>query len=731
MLTRIVVAAALALAVLAPAGGAGPAGAEPAAAPPPADWIGPAAGLGRPEFTARLVTGGTDSSDPSVVWLGLQVRLGPGWHTYWRSAGDAGAPPEFNWSGSANVADVTVEWPAPRRITVADFDSFGYEDEVVFPVRMRRTDPQAPTRVSLSLALYVCATICTRNDLRLDTMVPPGEAASADAELITAWRRKVPARDAVAGLSIGALSLERDPPRLRAEVRSSPPLVAADAFVDGDDAIAAGRPKFSPGETGVTMVTLPLDGLGGGGPTRPLRLTLVDGARAVEAVLEPTAVAAPTAATASTAAAVSTPVTAPSASAPGAPMSIGGASLVAMLLAALLGGLVLNVMPCVFPVLSLKLLALAGHGAEPHAVRRGLVASALGVVASFLVLAGVLAALKAAGAQIGWGIQFQQPVFLIAMAIVLALFAANLLGLFEVRLPMGLAGVAGRAGGGHGPAAQFANGAVMTLLATPCSAPFVGTAVGFALARGPAEIVAVFAALGLGMAAPQLVLAAVPRLARRLPRPGPWLDKVRPFAAVALLGTAAWLLVVVAEIAGAATALTVAAMLTVALLAAGLWRGRLARVAAASLAAALVGVLVLTGGRLAPTAADAPQAVEWRPFAPEAVQAAVRSGRTVLVDVTASWCITCKVNEALILDSAAIRRRLGTDVVPIKGDWTRPDPVIAAYLGGFGRYGLPFNAVFGPGAPDGIVLPELLTTDAVLAAFDRAATPALAERTDR
>ncbi|CAL8980325.1 Thiol:disulfide interchange protein DsbD [Rhodoplanes serenus] len=721
MLTRIVVAAALALAVLAPAGGAGPAGAEPAAAPPPADWIGPAAGLGRPEFTARLVTGGTDSSDPSVVWLGLQVRLGPGWHTYWRSAGDAGAPPEFDWSGSANVADVTVEWPAPRRITVADFDSFGYEDEVVFPVRMRRADPQASTRVSLSLALYVCATICTRNDLRLDTVVPPGEAASADAELITAWRRKVPARDAVAGLSIGALSLEREPPRLRAEVRSSPPLVAADAFVDGDDAIAAGRPQFTPGDGGVTVLTLPLDGLGDGGPTRPLRLTLVDGARAVEAVLAPVVGPAPVAAAA----------VVPPASAPAAPVSADGVSLVAMLLAALLGGLVLNVMPCVFPVLSLKLLALAGHGAEPHAVRRGLVASALGVVASFLVLAGVLAALKAAGAQIGWGIQFQQPVFLIAMAIVLALFAANLLGLFEVRLPMGLAGVAGRAGGGHGPAAQFANGAVMTLLATPCSAPFVGTAVGFALARGPAEIVAVFAALGLGMAAPQLVLAAVPRLARRLPRPGPWLDKVRPVAAVALLGTAAWLLVVVAEIAGAATALTVAAVLTVALLAAGLWRGRLARVAAASLAAALVGVVVLTGGRLAPAAADAPQAVEWRPFAPEAVQAAVRSGRTVLVDVTASWCITCKVNEALILDSAAIRRRLGTDVVPIKGDWTRPDPVIAAYLGGFGRYGLPFNAVFGPGAPDGIVLPELLTTDAVLAAFDRAATPALAERTDR
>ncbi|RAI26993.1 protein-disulfide reductase DsbD domain-containing protein, partial [Rhodoplanes serenus] len=396
---------------------------------PPADWIGPAAGLGRPDFTARLVTGGTDSSDPSVVWLGLQVRLGPGWHTYWRSAGDAGAPPEFDWSGSANVADVTVEWPAPRRITVADFDSFGYEDEVVFPVRMRRADPQAPTRVSLSLALYVCATICTRNDLRLDTMVPPGEAASADAELITAWRRKVPARDAVAGLSIGALSLERDPPRLRAEVRSSPPLVAADAFVDGDDAIAAGRPQFTPGDGGVTVLTLPLDGLGGGGPTRPLRLTLVDGARAVEAVLAPVVAPAPVA------------VVAAPASAPAAPVSADGVSLVAMLLAALLGGLVLNVMPCVFPVLSLKLLALAGHGAEPHAVRRGLVASALGVVASFLVLAGVLAALKAAGAQIGWGIQFQQPVFLIAMAIVLALFAANLLGLFEVRLPMGLAGV--------------------------------------------------------------------------------------------------------------------------------------------------------------------------------------------------------------------------------------------------------------------------------------------------
>ena len=561
----------------------------------------------KPNFTAHLIVGGADKTDPALAWLGLKVRLGRGWHTYWRSAGDAGAPPEFEWSSSQNVAATTVEWPAPHRFTDAGIDTFGYADEVVFPVKVRLQDPHARSHVSLKLALFVCGTTCTRNDLHFDADIAPGAQFDDRVDLIDRWRAKVP-RDYSPDLSITSLRLDTaSPAQLRIETDAKVPLVAPDVFVDGDNAIVAGHPKITPSTNGAAVITLPIEGIDGTHPNKPLHITLVDGDRSVEAVLLPQRL--------------------PSVSDAKFPIvfkqaeqkSVTAWSMIAI---ALLGGLILNFMPCVFPVLSLKLFSLLGHPtSDADAIRARFVASAAGVIASFILLAAVLAALKSVGAQIGWGIQFQQPLFLIGMAAILVALAANLLDLYEIRLPWRIAGLFGPSNGGQSIAAHFFNGFVMTLLATPCSAPSVGTAVGFALSQGTWQIFEIFAALGLGMASPYLLLAAVPQVGRFFPRPGRWMEVVRRVAAVAMAGTAVWLLTILAEISGAQTALFVGALFGLLVWVIAVHRQRFAHAIAGTLIAGLSGIaIVIAGGRPTPASESAGRTVRWQPFAPQKVQ---------------------------------------------------------------------------------------------------------------
>ena len=659
------------------------------------------------DYAAEWLTAGVDPKVPGSAWAGLDVRLGQGWHTYRHSAGDAGAPPEFDWSGSENVADVIVEWPAPKRITYAGIDTFGYTDHVLFPVNIRLRDKDKPAHVSLKLALYVCSTICTRDDLTFEATIRPENHVDDNQLIIDEWREKVP-REQADDVSVRSVRLEPGPPaRLRVSVMASPPLSKPDVFVDGGSAVVAGRPEFTAGYSGASFITLPLQGVDAARPIGPLRITLVDGDRSVEATMPQQAAASsvPNALAAR-----------PASSNP--PILV---SLWSMIALSLLGGLVLNFMPCVFPVLSLKLFSLLAHSSQAAgAIRVRFAASAAGVLASFLALAAVLAALKSTGAQIGWGIQFQQPLFLIGMAAALAAFAANLLGLFEIRLPWILTRPLGKAAGGDSITSHFFNGFMMTLLATPCSAPFVGTAVAFALSHGPLYIFLIFGGLGVGMATPYVLLAAMPQVGRLFPRPGRWMLHIRSVAAAAIAATALWLLTALAQVSGPQTALLVGAALGFSIWILAVVRQRFAHAIAGVLILMLTGFSAFASYRQLEAAPVASHDVQWLPLASARIDAMVRNGQTVFVDIGAAWCLTCKVNEALIIDSEAIRRRLGTDVTPVKGDWTRPDTSVAAYLQSFGRFGLPFNAAFGPGAPAGIVLPELLTQDAVLNAFAKA-----------
>ncbi|BAM88173.1 putative suppressor for copper-sensitivity B [Bradyrhizobium oligotrophicum S58] len=671
------------------------------------------AGNLRPEPNAdtRLLVGDVTRADggTATAWAGLDVRLGAGWHTYWRSAGDAGAPPEFDWTGSRNVADVTVEWPAPRRFSEQDIDTFGYDEHVLFPLRVRLQDGTAPAHLTLKAVLFVCSVICTQQEAHLEADIPATTRLPNDQALIDEWRQSVP-RETSPGLSITGLRIDRQPkPQLRLEVQATPPLRAPDVFLDGNDAVTGGRAQVSTISDDNVRIIVPVQGLDKTGPKPRLRVTLVDGDRSIEASLP-----------------VDAGETAPAASAErgDATPRPAAASIWAILGVALLGGFILNFMPCVFPVLSLKLVSLVDHGSgHLSSPRRAFLATAAGIVASFLTLAVILSALKATGAEVGWGLQFQQPAFLIAMIIVLAAFGANLLGLFEINLPWWIAGRLGNAASHRTTAGHAVNGFVMTLLATPCSAPFVGTAVAFALSQAAPQILLVFTALGLGMAAPYLCLAAAPRLAALFPRPGRWMLKLRAVAAIAMAATALWLLIVLADISGPAIATSLAAALLAPALIMAAFRFPLRRTIAGAGVAVTIGLAPMAATYLVqPESVGRPAPIAWQPLVPADIAARVRAGHTVFVDIGASWCVTCKVNEKLVLDSTAVRSRLTSGVVAVKADWTSPSDAIASYLRSFGRYGLPFNAVFGPGAPAGIVLPELLTSQTVIDAIDTAST---------
>ena len=404
--------------------------------------------------------------------------------------------------------------------------------------------------------------------------------------------------------------------------------------------------------------------------------------------------------------------------APVVPAAAGAARLLASIaLVALLGGLILNVMPCVLPVLGIKLAgAIRASGAPMGRVRAGFLASAAGVMAFMWALAGLVLAAKAGGLAVGWGVQFQNPVFLAAMVALTGLFAANLAGGFEIALPQGLATPMAR--GRAGLAGDFATGAFAAVLATPCSAPFLGTAVAFALAGGAAEIGVVFTMLGLGLALPYLVVAARPSLVARLPRPGRWMLWVRGVLALMMLATALWLAWVLSNVAGLGVALAVGALVAAAALVACA-RGRLGRAALPAAAVAVLGALVLP--TLTPPPAQASAETAWTAFARDAIDARIAEGRVVFVDVTADWCLTCQANERLVLGRGAVARALASEeVLPMRADWTRPDEAIRRYLEDHGRYGIPFYAVYGPARPDGIVLPEVLTPGLVLDALDAA-----------
>ncbi len=618
----------------------------------------------------RLYSPVMATGDLDKIPAALEITLEGNWKTYWRTPGDAGLTPVVETAGSTNIAKVDLHYPAPHRFTIYDIDNFGYKHSVTLPIDIIPATAGDAVDAQLRVDLLVCDEICVPESHSVTLALPAGTAeASPDASAYDAALKKIPARD-VQGVefkdSYLTVSSDNRTQLVVSAVLSQKPSREADLFVEshGGD-ISFGKPVIdhdsTTGQTTFTAfanTTTPQDKVAAKISQSPLVLTYVDGDLSAEGTL----------------ALGETPINAeiPDDAADGAP-----ALSLSILLYALIGGLILNLMPCVLPVLSLKVLSVLSHGgaktdkASRHKVFVHFMASAAGIITSFWLIAGGLVALKLAGESIGWGIQFQHPGFLVFLIVVILAFALNMWGLYEIPLPRFIAHRVGRRRDDTEPTVlgDFLTGAFATLLATPCTAPFLGTAVGFALAGSAVDIFTIFTFLGLGLAAPYILLALMPRLFKYLPKPGAWMLKLRRVLAIALLATAAWL---------ASTLYTVSTQPT------------------------------LDAG--------------WEQFSEAAIAPAVAEGKVVFVDITADWCLTCKANKRLVLDTEDVITGLNQPhVVRMQGDWTQQDEVIAAYLKSFGKFGIPFNVVYGPAAPQGIILPELLSKRAVLDALVTAA----------
>jgi len=648
--------------------------------------------------TATLVTDAATIAPGEAFRAALRLRLAPGWHTYWLNAGDAGAAPEIALTLPDGGTAGGIAWPAPQRIQYGPLVNFGYTGEVLLPVTVTPPAdlaPGSPYVIGASATWLVCEQVCIPEEGTFRLSLPVGPAAVPDTRLAPLFARAAAAAPrpspwtARAAFGNGRGSLTLDGAGLsRTTVR--------DAF-------------FFPAEPNL------IDN------AAPQAVTLRDGALTLALAAAPDAMAPATldgvlvltdGGGQRTAFAIAAPVS-------GAPAAEPGLPFWQAALFAVLGGLLLNLMPCVFPVLAMKAMALARlSGAQRREIRLHAASYTLGVLATFAVLGGGLVALRAGGATIGWGFQFTQPAFVAALAWLMLAVGLNLSGVYAVG-GGGNLGAAAAGRGGH--AGSFLTGALAVLVATPCTAPFMAAALGAALAMPAAETMAVFLALGLGLALPYALLGLFPRLAQAMPRPGRWMEALRQALAFPMYAAAIWLVWVLAQLSGPDGVLAVLAGGLLIAFAAWIFgrtqqAGRgLALGGALVLAAVLGAAALLPRIGVASAASGVPAAEAWS----EARVAALRAeGRGVFVNATAAWCITCKVNERMALATDAVRAAFSRgEITYLVADWTRGDAAIGALLRAHGREGVPLYLFYpaGGGAPE--VLPQLLTEGMVLRAI--------------
>ncbi len=667
----------------------------------------------------RLISAADAVGSSEKIKLGLHFRMKDGWKVYWRSAGDAGYAPRLDWSASKNIKAVKISWPAPGRFEIFGYNTLGYKDEVVLPLDLDLNRGATATAARVSVDYLICKEICIPivADLALD--LPAGPASpSAESHLIGRYGALVPGSGEALGLKLeqatvfGPRSSDSFDAVLRVKISSVDPMNKPDIFVEGPAGLVFSAPSvgIEPGGRKAAFDVL-VSGLNFTENTlagSALTLTFVDKPLAAEFKAVPAKgdVALP-----SNVARILN--------------KEDKKSLWTVIGLALLAGLILNLMPSVLPVLSIKLLDAAGRGGRDSApVRHGFFASALGILASFLFLALILAGLKAGGVNVGWGVQFQTTWFLITIMILVTLFMCNLWGFLKIQTPGWIMNISQNLFPKWSAfTGDFLAGALAVVLATPFSAPFLGVAVGFALGRGPVEILVIFLALGIGLATPYLALAAVPGVIVNRPKPGRAGTVLKFVFGVALAGMVVWLQSILTVVSGREAATLVGGIMVA--LATVLyfltWAEPNPKLTVWS-TVVLVGMAFLSP-RI--TIDDPLQAARgrdavvlediWRPFDEKAIPTLVAEGKTVLIDVTAQWCITCGANRRFVLSDPSIVEWLKEkNIVAMQADWTSPDKRISNFLARFEHYEVPFNVAYGPGAPKGTVLPEILTKNGVL-----------------
>lgn len=678
-----------------------------------------------PYVRAELVAHAPQGIAPGQpLQLGLLITHQPDWHTYWKNPGDSGLPTQLDWQLPAGLDASEIAWPAPRKFPIGTLANYGYDGQVLLPVAVTvppgwRPDPLATEATfQLHASWLVCRQECIPEEGRFTLQVPLQgttalHAAAFQAAAEAHPRPLQPADGSSARVQDGALLLRVAGLPAAWQGRELGVFPETPGVVQ-----TAASPAQQWQDGGVWTASVPLSPQRSEGP-EPLPLVLTEGGAGVQLALPVEGGWPPAAALATVSPALAAALAANAQNAPAAPAGAGVTAAplptwLAALAGALLGGLLLNLMPCVFPVLAIKVAGFARHGQDLRAQRLGGLAYAAGVVLSFLLLGALMLALRAAGEAVGWGFQLQSPAVVAGLAALFTLIGLNLAGVFEFgrMLPSSLASLQAR----HPVADAFLTGVLAVAVASPCTAPFMGASLGLTATLPAAQALTIFAALGVGLALPYVLAAWLPAVARALPRPGAWMDTLRRLLAFPMFATVVWLTWVLGQQVGIDGA--AALLILLVLLALAVWtltlRGRTRAVLAplsiaAGACAAWLWAPKLVEIQPLPVAAAAAQADgSWQPWAPELPAQIVASGRPVFVDYTAAWCVTCQYNKQTTLsDEAVLQDFAAKGVTLLRADWTRRDPAITAALGELGRSGVPVYVLQAPGrAP--VVFSEIL-----------------------
>ena len=658
---------------------------------------------------------------------GLYFKLEPGWHIYWKNPGDAGEPPHIHWTLPAGITAGAMEFPAPKRLPLGPLMDFGYEDEVLFPFKIYVAEGfhGGPVMLHAKVDWLVCRERCIPGNAELEVQtksyVGMWDWGYTPSPLFQRFIDRIPKPLPASAKP----NFQPTPTGFRLAVETDQRETEAAFFPEDQDIIDNPAPqKLTPTSTGL-ILDLKKDVILAANPKQLKGILELSGGRNYEIVALPigTATQTPISAVASTTSSSSVPITAPTLS-----LSL----LLRTSGLAFLGGLLLNLMPCVFPVLFLKGLALVNSGNEErHKLRAHGLVYAAGILVSFWVLVALLLGLRAAGATLGWGFQFQSPVFLSLMAGLLFFLGLSLAGQFEIGLTLTSAG--GSLAAKQGYTGSFFTGVLAVVVATPCTAPFMGAAIGYALRASVLVTFAVFTALALGLAAPYVALTMQPAWTRLLPKPGAWMEVLRQAVAVPIFATVIWLAWVLAAAYGAGV---LAALLTSFLLLAiaGWFLGRWPARRWATIVAALIllGVIALAvfGQRMvsespgnaiqSDSTMDSVASSVWQPWSADAVSHYQSQGRPVFVDFTASWCLSCQVNERVALNRPEVMQAFhSANVALLRADWTQRDEAITQALTALGRSGVPAYALYIPGENNPRLLPELLTSGIVTDALSK------------
>jgi thiol:disulfide interchange protein len=654
------------------------------------------------EVRAELVAHAPQGLAPGKpAQLALLIEHRPHWHTYWKNPGDSGMPTTLRWTLPAGADVGAIDWPTPQRLPVGPLVNYGYEGTLLLPVPLVvDAGFSAPSlAVSLRAEWLVCREVCIPQSGEFTLHVPAATPSVAHAAVFAQARESMPqtaAADVRARVDAQVLAL--DVGGLAPGWVGKP--VAFFAEQAGVIDHAGAVEQRWDGER--LRLRVPLSAQRSESPQTLHAVLTVPGERAGAALRFAVDGGWPAPGQAA-------PATQPGAVSPPVADSAWGFALVL----AFAGGVLLNLMPCVFPILSLKLLGFASHAGDRRWLAGGGLAYSAGVVVSFLLLAGVLLVLRAAGTQLGWGFQLQSPPFVAALALLFAVIGLNLLGVFEfgTLLPGRLAAHRAR----HPLVDHALTGVLAVAVASPCTAPFMGAAMGVALVQPPLQALAVFAALGAGMAAPYLAASLWPALVRRLPRPGPWMLHFRRVMAFPMFATVVWLVWVLGQQVGIDAAAALLGLLVALAFAASAFGAHgLGRIARRVWRGAGIAVLVLVATWAGPalfdtgqSAGDAAPQARWQPWSSDAVERARAAGRPVFVDFTAAWCVTCQFNKRTTLGDEALLAELDARrVLLLRADWTRQDPQITQELARLGRNGVPVYALY---APDGTQAPRLLS----------------------